>query len=315
MFGGFAPNAIGVIPPNASPAVKATGYVRLLLPEEDEDEMRMLMGEPALFTSQGADVSLHVAMQNTFTATDLEWWAAFCGLNKICTRESDRPVVINEMLKHPKSLNSLCRWTVSTPLIKERYTKEDHESRASRSAPQSAPLYIEAMFRGPVQLLANILSTSAAPKVGEQLAKRKHFAPLVLRLLDLATKSVKNDGKIVFLRSLCINILSKLIWSEAVLIGIRKYADQLETCLKAELFRGDTDAVKSLLEVAAEATQTNPNIASVDTSSSLNDVKVCNVCKSVEGLKKCGRCKAVSYCGPTCQKKDWPEHKKKCIAA
>jgi len=44
----------------------------------------------------------------------------------------------------------------------------------------------------------------------------------------------------------------------------------------------------------------------------------CAFCKQMvtEGvtLKKCGACKAVVYCSPQCQKKDWKaDHKQKCL--
>ena len=40
---------------------------------------------------------------------------------------------------------------------------------------------------------------------------------------------------------------------------------------------------------------------------------LCNACKKwCEASKRCGRCKAVVYCGEACQKKDWPVHKSTC---
>ena len=38
----------------------------------------------------------------------------------------------------------------------------------------------------------------------------------------------------------------------------------------------------------------------------------CVACSSTDTLKKCGRCKAVSYCSPQCQKTDWKSHKMTC---
>ena len=41
--------------------------------------------------------------------------------------------------------------------------------------------------------------------------------------------------------------------------------------------------------------------------------KICPQCKSKDQFyKKCGYCKAVSYCGKKCQVADWPKHKKIC---
>ena len=39
---------------------------------------------------------------------------------------------------------------------------------------------------------------------------------------------------------------------------------------------------------------------------------VCEVCEKMEGTKRCGGCKTVSYCGAECQKKDWKRHKRAC---
>jgi hypothetical protein len=39
----------------------------------------------------------------------------------------------------------------------------------------------------------------------------------------------------------------------------------------------------------------------------------CIVCLKKDGLKSCGKCKAVFYCSVDCQKNDWPDHKIVCI--
>ena len=38
----------------------------------------------------------------------------------------------------------------------------------------------------------------------------------------------------------------------------------------------------------------------------------CSVCSSTSGTQKCGRCQLTPYCSTTCQKLDWPKHKKIC---
>ena len=41
-----------------------------------------------------------------------------------------------------------------------------------------------------------------------------------------------------------------------------------------------------------------------------NRLRMCNYCKSIGlGYKVCSNCKVVHYCGPACQRKDWPVHK------
>ena len=40
----------------------------------------------------------------------------------------------------------------------------------------------------------------------------------------------------------------------------------------------------------------------------------CNTCAATSKLLKCERCKCAAYCNKTCQKKDWPDHKRVCAA-
>lgn len=40
--------------------------------------------------------------------------------------------------------------------------------------------------------------------------------------------------------------------------------------------------------------------------------KRCAVCGAGGNLKKCSRCKAVSYCGADCQRAHWAVHKRSC---
>jgi hypothetical protein len=39
----------------------------------------------------------------------------------------------------------------------------------------------------------------------------------------------------------------------------------------------------------------------------------CNGCGNSEGLSWCGACHKVRYCGSTCQRADWKDHKKFCV--
>ncbi|KAI0672104.1 hypothetical protein C8Q78DRAFT_971565 [Trametes maxima] len=43
----------------------------------------------------------------------------------------------------------------------------------------------------------------------------------------------------------------------------------------------------------------------------LNNKTGCDVCGKHSGLR-CGQCQSASYCGPACQKVDWPSHKRTC---
>lgn len=38
----------------------------------------------------------------------------------------------------------------------------------------------------------------------------------------------------------------------------------------------------------------------------------CEICREADNNKKCANCKRVFYCGPICQKVDWPRHRKGC---
>ena len=33
-----------------------------------------------------------------------------------------------------------------------------------------------------------------------------------------------------------------------------------------------------------------------------------------ESVRRCSRCKKISYCSPECQRADWKQHKKNCVA-
>jgi hypothetical protein len=43
------------------------------------------------------------------------------------------------------------------------------------------------------------------------------------------------------------------------------------------------------------------------------EILCCKICGRREGVKRCGRCKVVVYCGRDHQKKDWKLHKGICV--
>ena len=44
----------------------------------------------------------------------------------------------------------------------------------------------------------------------------------------------------------------------------------------------------------------------------LDGMQECNGCQRLGLWRKCQRCRAVRYCGRTCQKADWRSHKPQC---
>lgn len=44
----------------------------------------------------------------------------------------------------------------------------------------------------------------------------------------------------------------------------------------------------------------------------MTQTTICAWCASKETLKRCSRCKEVSYCSKTCQRTHWPDHKSSC---
>jgi hypothetical protein len=52
--------------------------------------------------------------------------------------------------------------------------------------------------------------------------------------------------------------------------------------------------------------------SSVNGQRMFQDEGSCAACGEEKAMKKCSRCKSVSYCGQECQKLDWFSHKKFC---
>ncbi|KAJ3761284.1 hypothetical protein EV360DRAFT_80398 [Lentinula raphanica] len=59
-----------------------------------------------------------------------------------------------------------------------------------------------------------------------------------------------------------------------------------------------------------------PLLTAIDFHGEENSLNQCALCRSPgkPRLQNCSKCRKVKYCGPECQKKDWPAHKKKCHA-
>ncbi|KAJ6254008.1 ankyrin repeat-containing protein [Anaeramoeba flamelloides] len=54
-------------------------------------------------------------------------------------------------------------------------------------------------------------------------------------------------------------------------------------------------------------------IKNVEKNEKAINYRKCNVCNKTKGLSICTSCKEVYYCGKECQRKDWKNHKEKCL--
>ena len=71
-------------------------------------------------------------------------------------------------------------------------------------------------------------------------------------------------------------------------------------------------------DVTLSATQIGQNVISMVSNNDIIEMderkSCCWVCKKQNCVLRCGRCRRVFYCGVKCQKKDWSQHKKHCVA-
>lgn len=78
-----------------------------------------------------------------------------------------------------------------------------------------------------------------------------------------------------------------------------------------------TAAVATGLEASSES-KTTASASQQETKQAAGQAvtTICAKCnKTGKDFKRCGRCRAVNYCSPDCQKADWKRHKEQCAAA
>ena len=66
----------------------------------------------------------------------------------------------------------------------------------------------------------------------------------------------------------------------------------------------------NLMESIRETLISSPFAECLDKNGDLT--RYCRACGKKDDVKKCSKCKKVSYCGKECQKKDWKDHKRSC---
>eukprot|EP00020_Sapocribrum_chincoteaguense_P007280 CAMPEP_0170749538 /NCGR_PEP_ID=MMETSP0437-20130122/10447_1 /TAXON_ID=0 /ORGANISM="Sexangularia sp." /LENGTH=492 /DNA_ID=CAMNT_0011088465 /DNA_START=1 /DNA_END=1475 /DNA_ORIENTATION=+ len=81
-----------------------------------------------------------------------------------------------------------------------------------------------------------------------------------------------------------------------------------------------TDAVKKdIVDKLSAYNDAHPDLKTDEVRTTLSELREqwdklthCGACKSTNAKLKCGRCGAVRYCSPKCQKDHWPTHKELC---
>ncbi|PRP73918.1 carboxylesterase, partial [Planoprotostelium fungivorum] len=167
----------GFIPISLPPEVKIIRYVELL--DGIEDDKRVLAGEPPQFTMPRYGYLGH------FSCMDLEWYAAFCGLTKLC-HNGYYDLVEREMLKLPESFDTICRWMHRTPKI-VREKKSPFKPGEYLTTPQKGKEYADIIW-SPVELLTFLFSPKSSTKVSVRFARSSHVGGLINRLCDLSSR-------------------------------------------------------------------------------------------------------------------------------
>jgi hypothetical protein len=218
----------GFVDPRSEPLEKALSYVWLLVSQGGEVDM--LAGEASQhvsFNPLWGSCLMHC------TSLDLEYIAASCGLQKIC---SDRQLnsypsgprlglsaVQDALAEHPMALDTICVWMYEMPFIGPEQFDEEHdlpppweeiftesgqsyvtvhdsehaltsECRFSKTPDQSHRSFYALMKYGPLGLLS-VLANSGTHRVHHALASAPHFPKLVDRLVGfIARGGGKSDS-------------------------------------------------------------------------------------------------------------------------
>eukprot|EP01113_Clastostelium_recurvatum_P014419 TRINITY_DN17846_c0_g1_i1.p1 TRINITY_DN17846_c0_g1~~TRINITY_DN17846_c0_g1_i1.p1 ORF type:complete len:156 (-),score=20.33 TRINITY_DN17846_c0_g1_i1:60-470(-) len=127
---------------------------------------------------------------------------------------------------------------------------------------------------GPLKLLTKICSSDAPSAAVDGLALSSLYPSLLSRLEDLAGRDDVKSGPFVETRKMAQACLANL---------------------------------KTAPEAAAAGEVSPRHVA-------LSSDRPCHVCHKDDpnGMQLCSRCRQTRYCSVTCQRSDWPAHKKTC---
>ncbi|PRP85798.1 zinc finger MYND domain-containing protein 10 [Planoprotostelium fungivorum] len=284
MFGFGGGKMIGSIMANEAPPTKAKKYVELLLPEE-EDEERVLMGEPATFTR-----FLH-RFADGFSTWDLEIYAACCGLQKLMDQGKkavDSSHLINAQ-KSPRSFDTVCHWVYETPIMP---TSDDADY--SEAKPQYTREYASVIVT-PIQFIYLLITDASCASIIRHLGDT--YAHLMERLRDLATRTDKMFQQIAKTSLDIATVLNTVPFDSS---KVTNFDSQEEDDVADEMQR---------------RWRFQDDVTSKRKEESWDGEKRCGYChKAAESLKLCAKCKSIRYCGRECQVNHWPAHKRECIA-
>jgi len=274
-------------------------YVELLDMEDDED--RVLMGEPPLFTQP------RYGYLSNFECHDLEWFSTFCGLTLISKQSpQSHKIVEKELLKTPKAFTNLAQWLYRMPKIEHgKSTIMKKMTVQTTTQPQFGEAY-EDIVKRPLEFLEVLLAPGSDQKIATLIANCETMPGMIKRLCEISSR---DDIQDIEVRELALKVLSALRRYRKPLAEIKKNKGYFKPGTKAEGYK-DYNDIKNAIEGNVE--MLDEEKSKVESHHKEKENKC--VCGKTGPLKSCGRCRVQHYCSAECQKSDWPKHKTNCKA-